>query len=152
MIPHLKQIIFRKGTAHGLQRNLQRAAYLIAGQNLDVPQPVTPVALNAPMIWNTDTTAKNYEPVTGLPYATRNVVRMKHPLAIVRQPAIRFAKGSAPITHTFLSEAMLNERVSGSIMQMQKREGVVVDLTTMKHSLDVQPPAMKIALETRTVP
>jgi hypothetical protein len=37
-------------------------------------------------------------------------------------------------------------------MQMQKRERVVVDLTTMKHSLDVQPPAMKIALETRTVP
>jgi hypothetical protein len=125
---------------------------LIAGQNLDVPQPVTLVALNAPMIWNTDTRAKTYEPVIGLPCATRNVVRMKHPLAIVRQPAIRFAKGSAPITHTFLVEATLNERVSGSIMQMQKRERSVADLTTMKQSLDVQPPAMKIALERTTVP
>jgi hypothetical protein len=125
---------------------------LIAGQNLDVPQPVTPVALNAPMIRNTDTTAKTYEAVIGLPCATRNVVRMKHPLAIVRQPAIQFAKGSAPITHTFLSEAMLNERVVGSIMQMQKRERSVVNLIIMKHSLDVQPPAMKIALERTTVP
>jgi hypothetical protein len=104
------------------------------------------------MIRNTDTMAKPHEPVIGLPCATRNVVRMKHPLAIVRQPAIRFAKGSAPITHTFLSEAMLNERVVGSIMQTQKRERSVADLTTMKHSSDVQPPAMKIALERMTVP
>jgi hypothetical protein len=37
-------------------------------------------------------------------------------------------------------------------MQMQKRERSVADLTTMKQSLDVQPPAMKIALERTTVP
>jgi hypothetical protein len=152
MIPHSKQIIFRKGTAHGLQRNLQRAAYLIAGQNLDAPQPATLVVLDVKMIQTTSKLANQKGPANGLPSAPRTAVRTKRMMTLVKQPAIQFVQQSAPITHTFLSEAMLNERVVGSIMQMQKRERSVADLTTMKHSSDVQPPAMKIALERTTDP
>merc|ERR1719181_2052061 len=100
-IHHSKQTVLINELANGLQTILQRDAYLIVGQNLDAPQPVTLVVLDVKMIQTTSKMANQKGPANGLPSAPRTAARTKRMLTLVKQPAIQFVQQSAPTTQTF---------------------------------------------------
>jgi len=117
-------------------------------QSSVAPQPVTLVASDVTMIPTTDKMAKTKGLANGLQKHQTIVARTKTTLRIVRQPATQCVQQSASTTQRIFKEAIPIDRVRGSMTSLIS----VVHWKRMKHYSDVQPPAMKIALERTTVP